>query len=90
MATVADTKKCQTFINAIAVEALKIRASVNRLKTIRTTFQAISPSTTGTALQGNTTALNNSLNAIDTQIVLAVWQTMIDAYVPSHEGKALD
>jgi hypothetical protein len=90
MAFVTDNKKCQTFINAAAREALVIRAAVARLKAIRTTFQTVNPSTVGTALQGNTTQLNNSLNAIDTEISKAVWDTLISAVVTSHEGKALD
>lgn len=90
MAVVSDNKKCQSLINAAAVQAQKIRDAVNALKAIRTAFQAANPDVTGTVLQGNTTALSNSINVIDTEITKAVWDTLIGGYVASHTGKALD
>ena len=44
----------------------------------------------GTALQGNKMQLSNSINALDTESALAVWDTMVAAEVPSHQNKALD
>lgn len=87
---VADTKKCQTLINAAAAEALIIRAAVARLKLVRTAYQTANPSTVGTVLDGNTAALNASLNAIDTEIAKAVWDTLIGGVVQSHRGEALN
>lgn len=89
MANVPDTKKCQDLINVAALQVQAIRAAVATLKQLRTTFLAVNPSTAGTALQGNTTAISNSINALDTQASLAVWDTMIAAYVASHQNNAL-
>lgn len=89
MANVPATKKCQDLINAGAAEIQIIRASIARLKDLRTLFLAANPITTGTALAGNTTALSNSINSLDTAASAAVWDTMIAAYVPSHQGNSL-
>lgn len=89
MANVPAQKKCADLINAGAIEIQIIRASVARLKALRALFNTTSPSTTGTALAGNTAALSNSIDALDTQAALAVWTTMINAYVPSHQGNSL-
>jgi 1,4-dihydroxy-2-naphthoate octaprenyltransferase len=90
MAVVSDNKKCQTLINAGAIRIQTIRTLINELKAIRTLFNAANPSVVGTALQGNLTALSNSINALDTEANIAVWTTIINAYVPTHEAKALD
>lgn len=89
MANVPATKKCQDLINAGANEIQIVRAAVARLKALRTLFQTTNPSTTGTALAGNTAALSTSITALDTASSAAVWDTMIAAYVPSHQGNSL-
>lgn len=90
MADVPDTKKCQTFINALGKEAQVIRASRDRLLAIRTKWQSVNPATTGTPLDGNLTNVNNAITDLDTLMNRAVWDGMIVGIVPSHEGKALD
>jgi hypothetical protein len=89
MANVPAQKKCQDFINAGAVEIQLIRASVARMKAMRTLFQSVNPATTGTALNGNTAALSTALNSLDTAAGSAIWDTLIAAYVPSHQGNSL-
>lgn len=89
MANVPDTKKVADLVNSAATEALSIRASVARLKALRTAFLAANPSVVGTPLAGNLAALSASIDALDTQASLAVWTAMIAAYVPSHQGNSL-
>lgn len=89
MANVPAQKKVADLVNSAAVAATTIRTQVAALKTLRTLFLAANPSVTGTPLQGNLTALSNSIDALDTQASLAVWTTMINAYVPSHQGNSL-
>lgn len=89
MANVPSQKKVADLVNAAALAAQAIRAQVAVLKALRTTFNTVNPSVTGTPLQGNLTALSNSIDALDAESAKAVWTTMINAYVPSHQGNSL-
>lgn len=86
---VSDTKKVQTVVNRAADLAEAVRATVEDFKALRTLFQTANPDTTGTVLENNLTALNTSLNVIDTEISKPVWDTIITAKAPTHRGKAL-
>ncbi len=86
---VADTKKVQTVVNRAADLALELRGLVTDFKDLRTRFQAANPDVTGTVLENSLGALNTSLNAIDTEISLAVWDSIIAARVLTHRGEAL-
>lgn len=77
-------------INEAAIQMSIIRDALTQIESVRTTFLQHNPSTVGTVLQGNTAALSASINAIRAQVDLAVWNTLIGGYVPTHEGKALD
>lgn len=87
---VADTKKCQTMINAAADELENIRAALVRLQVVSGKFSAANPSLTGTALYGKKTALVEGLAALQAAADLEVWTDLIEAKVPSHRGEALD
>lgn len=89
MANVPAQKKVADLVNAAALAAQTIRAQVALLKALRTTFNTVNPSVAGTPLAGNLAALSASIDAFDTQAALAVWTTMINAYVPSHQGNSL-
>jgi hypothetical protein len=86
---IADRKKCQTLINVGAESVLVIREAVTRLKACRTAFQTHNPSTTGTALDGNITAINSWITDVENVGDAAVAQALVDAQVPSHTNKAL-
>lgn len=90
MANVPDTKKVADLVNSAAVEATLIRASIARLKALRTVYLAVNPSTVGTPLAGgNAAAVSTAINSLDTAAGAAIWDTMIAAYVPSHQGGSL-
>jgi hypothetical protein len=85
----SDAKKVQTLINRVADEMIAVRAAVARIQATKALYQTASPSVVGTPLDGNVTALNNALTALQTEVDKAVWTGLIAARVPSHEGKAL-
>ena len=87
---ISDKKKCQTLINGCADAAIEAQAAVAKLKATRTLYQAVSPDTTGTPLDGNVVAVSNWIDALDTLASGAVPTAMIAARVPSHRGKALE
>ncbi|KKK92621.1 hypothetical protein LCGC14_2701100 [marine sediment metagenome] len=86
---IADKKKVQTMVNISAEEILKIRKALERIKQVRAAFQTHNPVVTGTALENRVAALNASLNALDIQANLAVWNDIVGGVVPSHRNKAL-
>ncbi len=91
---IADTKKCQTLINVAAQQIAIVRAAIETIKTVRTTFQTVDPDTTGTALEGNLAAINTAISQLDDVANAgangAVWDGMIAAAVPSHRSAALE
>ena len=86
----ADTKKVQTMVNIVAEESQKCRAARDKILAVRAAFQAINPSVAGTPLQGNLAAVNSFIDDLDALLNRAVVDGIIDAYVPSHRGKAID
>ena len=88
---VADSKKCQTFINALGKGAVEIRAAIVEMRRVEADYMASDPpcDTTGTALQGNKADLQASLDVLEAEIMKQCWQDQIDAYQPSHRGAAL-
>ena len=87
---VADTKKCQTLINKIAIEAGIMREAMARLVAVRDQFLTHNPDTTGTALDGNLATINAAMNTLQPQVDLEIWTTIIAAYVPTHRCMALE
>jgi len=87
---VAAAKQVQSLVNIVALDAKEIKAISARLTALRTLYQAASPNVTGTPLQGNLTALNAWIDSVNTAAAAVVTQTMIDAYVPTHKGDALN
>ncbi len=87
---IADTKKVQTMINIVGQEMVAVRESMSRMEAVRTRYNAHSPSTVGTPLDGNLTAVNNAMDALKAEVDKAVWTQMIAAIVSSHKNKALD
>lgn len=86
---VADTKKCQTLINAAAEEAERIRAAATRLEGLRALYNAASVSPVGTPLEGNVTAVSAWIDSVRAVADGPVPDGMIAAYVPTHRGEAL-
>ncbi len=89
MANVPAQKKVADLVNAAGLAATTIRAQVAILKALRTTFLAVNPSVAGTPLAGNLATLSSAIDALDTQASLAIWTTMINAIVPTHQGNSL-
>lgn len=90
---ISDKKKVQTMINKTAQDIVIIRAAIERMKAVRTIFQSINPSVTGTPIQGQVSAINTALNALDTTVnsgsTAATWDLLIAAHIDSHTGEAL-
>ncbi len=86
----SDNKKVQSMINAGATAIQTIRAAIEVLEAIEVKFGIHDPSVTGTALQGNKTALATSIDNLRAEVDKTVWTTIEAAVVPSHNGKALD
>lgn len=84
-----DIKEVQTMINRTGQSMLIIREEVSKIQAIKSLFQTANPSVTGTPLDGNVTALNNALTALQTEVDKAIWTGVINAIVPSHRGEAL-
>lgn len=86
---IADKKKCQTMINLCAEEVQKLQTIAARLNTLRTAFITHSPETTGTALEGKTTAVSSWIDAVISTSTNAVANGLIAAAVTTHRGKVL-
>ena len=86
----AASKQVQSLVNRAALDAQEIKAIAARLTALRTKYQTAAPSVTGTPLQGNIVTLNAWIDSVQSVAAAAVAQVMIDAYVPSHKGEALD
>lgn len=91
----ADTKRAQTFINILGYSAQNIRTEIQTMKDVRTLYQAQDPPVdlTGTPIEGQSAAINNALNALDTLVNTtndAQWSLLINSIVPSHRGEALE
>jgi len=89
----ADSKKVQSMVNIAAEQGEIIRAAIQKLKDTKAVFVAVNPDVTGTPLEGQVGNLNNVINDLDTLINVtdkAIWDGLIAAKVPSHEGKALE
>jgi len=86
---ISDNKKCQTMINLYAEEVQKLQTSAARLNTLRAAFVTHSPDTTGTALEGKTTAVSSWIDAVISTSTNVVANGLIAAAVATHRGKAL-
>lgn len=87
---IADSKKNQTLINALAEEAEKIQLASARLEVIKAKFQLQNPSTTGTALDGQMGQANAWMASLKAVADSPIAYSMISARVPSHKGEALN
>lgn len=86
---IADKKKVQTLINAIANNIETMRDAMQNIKDVRSLYTTANPDVTGTPLEGNLTTINNAINSLDTELQSVVWNGMINAKVPSHRGETL-
>lgn len=86
---VADTKKVQTIINRAGQNIQNMRNDMQDIKLVRDLYIAASVDPTGTILDGNVTSLNNQINALDAELSSAVFDALIAAIVPTHDGDAL-
>lgn len=88
---VSDSKKVQTMINVVAAAKQACDAQLAIMLAVRTAFQTINPSVTGTPLAGGNAAKVNSLvTQLETLLAHADWLIVTNNIVPTHEGKALD
>jgi len=62
---ISDKKKCWHVIYAICEEVVQIKASNTRLQALKALWQADSPDTTGTPLDGNVAAVNTFFSNFD-------------------------
>lgn len=86
---IADKKKVQTLINAIANNIETMRDAMQNIKDIRSLYNTANPDVTGTPLEGNLATINNAINSLDTELQGVVWNAVINAKVPSHRGETL-
>lgn len=86
---VADTKKVQTLINRAADVMAAVVTAADDMDALKALYQAASPSTAGTPLDGNLAALNQWLADLRTLAGSPVVAVMSAAKVPSHRGGAL-
>ena len=87
---IADKKKCQTLINVAADAVVDLKAVADRLQAVQAAFVAASPSTAGTALDGNLSAIATWIASVRAAADSAVAAGLLAAKVPSHRGKALE
>lgn len=86
---IADKKKCQTFINVVAEEVVKLQAVATRFEALRTVWQIHNPDTTGTPLDGHLAAILTWIDSVRTVADNAVANGFIANVVESHRNKAL-
>lgn len=89
MMAVSASKKVTTMINRIGYSIIAMREHRDNILAVRAAFQASNPNVAGTPLEGNVTALNNLINALDAELNKPGWDVVVNNIVPSHEGKAL-
>ena len=86
---VATTKIAQSYVNAIAEEAERIKIAAARLSLLRTRWQMGGHSVTGTVLEGRLAAVSTWVDNIVAVADAAVANQAIALRLTSHEGKAL-
>jgi len=72
-----DNKKIQVLVNAAAKALITMRAQMVILNIIRTKFTTANPSAMGTPIEGIKAALNTELDALDTALNSANFDTVI-------------
>jgi hypothetical protein len=87
---IADSKKCQTFINMIKLEQDRVKLAVANLEAIKAKYLANTPVITGTVLQGRIAAINTWIAALKVLADDATMTTISAAYVESHRNEAYD
>lgn len=85
-----DTKKVQTMINIVGQQMLIVQAAVSAILDVRAAYLAAAPDITGTALEGNISAINSAINTINTDANSATWDSLINSIVPSHNNNGLN
>lgn len=86
----SDKKKAQTVINALAIQSKRMQEIAEELSEIKKKMQAIDLDTSDTALQNKVTSIYNWIDTVNALASSGVPQAMIESYVQSHKGKALD
>lgn len=91
---ISDKKKVQTMINITAEQIIIVRTAITAMQEVRTTFQNVNPSTTGTPISGSVAAINTALNALDATVnggsTASAWNLLINSHIDSHTGEALN
>ncbi len=86
---ISDSKKVATMVNTMGLAATEIKAAVTEMNRIKTKYDAASPNTVGTPLDGKETAAFAALNGLEAQINTPIWDDLIADVSPSHRGEAL-
>ena len=85
----ADSKKVQTMINRVASNIQHMREDMVKIKAVRDLYIAANVDPTGTPLEGKVAILNNAIASLDAELSLPVFDQLIAAIVPTHNGRAL-
>ncbi len=85
----SDEKKCQSLINICAAQVSALAAITARLMALRDAYVAQAVDPTGTALEGNVSAVNSWISDIDAVATNAVASGLVAYAVPSHRNAAL-
>ena len=86
---VNDTKKCASYVAAIARHIYKMREELLALQDTKAKFETDNPKTNGTPLQGKVAGLNGAIASLQTSIDHPLFNDMISDDVPTHRGEAL-
>lgn len=86
---IADKKKCQTFINVVAEEVVKLQAVADRLEALRTLWTTHNPDTVGTPLDGHLGTVSAWIDDVRAVADNGVANGFIANVVESHRNKAL-
>ena len=86
---VADTKKCQTLINAAGRTVPKLKEIATLLEDLRIKFNAAGVNPADTPLEGHVAQVSAWINLVRTVADNPIANGLVAAIVESHRGEAL-
>lgn len=81
---IADSKKCQTLINVAGKASQRMRADLAIIEACRAVFNAASPDTTGTILDGQTAAVASWIDDLTSVLESPVADALIGGIRSGH------
>lgn len=81
---IADSKQCQTLINVAARAAEQVQQAAATLQACRSAYMAAEPDPSGTALEGNVSAVSGWIDGVVAAAESGVATQMIAAKRPHH------